>query len=467
MRPFLLFLTAVLAARAEITALSGTYLGDGGRNYYGNQAPTALNILWKIPLGSGKTNLAGKMITWSGSGWTGQPLIIRENGEIFLIHGALDHHLRKIRASDGTVIWQTNLGDAIKGTPTFTDLGSDDPETRHLLICGCRRGETADFANDPAPSLRGISYLTGKEFWRLNSIHSHSNSRDVDGSALMIGAKALVPLENGYFTILSPDPKAATAMDGALSPKIFKQLRLYEESDLPLYQTELSCESSPTLFAGKAYIAAGCGRIYAIAANWPWTSWTLNSGGDLNGSMPLTNDRCLLLGIEKQFIPGQGGLMKIKPGGGIQWFLPTADANFYEWRGGLVGSPAVNHRTSRSVSPDLACFAGVDGKLTLINHRKTQPGVTVPGPKLDISYPSPLVLDQVQLPSGSISTPLFIDDKILIGHDRGMELFQVTPGLKLHQLASLPGPMFDSTPVVWDGRVYAASKNGFLYCLGE
>lgn len=30
-----------------------------------------------------------------------------------------------------------------------------------------------------------------------------------------------------------------------------------------LYQTELSFESSPTLFNGKAYVAEGCGRIYA------------------------------------------------------------------------------------------------------------------------------------------------------------------------------------------------------------
>ena len=31
----------------------------------------------------------------------------------------------------------------------------------------------------------------------------------------------------------------------------------------------------------------------------------------------------------------------------------------------------------------------------------------------------------------------------------------------------LRGPMFDATPVVWNGRVYAGSKNGFLYCLGN
>jgi outer membrane protein assembly factor BamB len=455
------------SASAETVAISSTYLGDGARNYYGDLAPSALKLHWKIPLGSGKTSIAGKSITWSGSGWTGQPLVIRENGQIILIHGALDHHLRKIRASDGAVIWQADLGDAIKGTPTFVDIGGDDPETRHILICGCRRGEHADFVNDPAYSLRAISYLTGRELWRLNSIHSHSNSRDVDGSALMIGNKACVPLENGYFTILSPDPRQASPIDGFPSPKIHKQFRIYQESDLPLYQTELSCESSPTLFNGKAYVAAGCGRILAISPSWPTTGWTFDTGGDLNGSMPVTHDNCLLVGIEKQFIPGHGGVMKIKPGGGVQWFLPTEDASFYEWRGGLVGSPAVNHRTAKTLPADLACFAGVDGHLVLINHRKLEPGVSHASPMKDITYPAPQVLDRVKLPSGTISTPLFIDDRILIGHDSGLELYQVTTELKLLLLASFSGPMFDSTPVVHDRRIYAPSKDGYLYCLGD
>jgi hypothetical protein len=31
--------------------------------------------------------------------------------------------------------------------------------------------------------------------------------------------------------------------------------------------------------------------------------------------------------------------------------------------------------------------------------------------------------------------------------------------------AIFPGSMFDATPVCWDGRVYAASRDGYLYCL--
>jgi PQQ-like domain len=467
MRAIIWFLTTVLASSAVVPH-SGTYLGDGSRNFYGDRAPSFLKVVWKIPLGSAPTMLAGKPVVWSGSGWTGQPLVIREDGELFLIHGGLDHHLRKIRADDGSVVWQTDLGDAIKGTPTFWDRGAGEPESRYVLICGSRRGVNADFANGPAFSLRGVSFVTGKILWELDSVRTNSNSRDVDASAVVLGDKACVPLENGFLTFLSPDVDRAAPGVANPSPHILKQHLLHSEADYPVYQAELSTEASPTLLGGKVCLPCGTGRVAAFSTSWPWKeAWRVETGGDLNSTMPVTNDGCLLLGIEDQFIPGEGGVMKIKPGGGIVWFYPTEETDFYEWKGGLVGSVSVNHRTAKSVSPDLACFAGVDGTLTLIDHKKPQPGVLAPSPREDRELPMPLVLDSAILPSGSISTPLFIDDRIIIGHDKGIELYQVSTENKLVWMDSLNGPMFDSTPVVWEGRVYAGSKDGFLYCLGD
>ena len=105
--------------------------------------------------------------------------------------------------------------------------------------------------------------------------------------------------------------------------------------------------------------------------------------------------------------------------------------------------------------------------MTLINHKKLQPGVKNWGPRRLEQYPAPLVLDRVQLPQGSISTPLFVGDKIVVGYDSGLDLYQVTPAGRLVRLDRLEGPMFDATPVVWDERVYAGSKDGYLYCLGN
>ncbi|MDA8991869.1 hypothetical protein N9F61_00345 [Akkermansiaceae bacterium] len=468
---FLSLLTAfgIQSAAAQIKPHISTYLGDGQRNFYGNVAPSKLNVKWKTHLGSGKTEFGrGDIRTWKGAGWTGQPLVIEENGELYLIQGTLSHHVKKIRARDGKGIWSTSVGDVIKGTPTYTDTGSGTPEERHVLIVGSRSGFGQDFINGTAHSLHGISFATGKKLWRHNSRRTASNSRDCDASALIIGSKACVPLENGYFTVFSPRAKNTHMVDGFPAPKIYKQYLLYREADRKIYRSELCCESSPTLIGSKAYVAAGAGRLYACGTGFfGGAGWGLDIGGDLNGTMPLTNDKHLLVGIEKQFIPGQGGVMKVKPGGGVKWFYPTPNKKFYMWGGGLVGSPTVNHRSSSEISKDLACFVDVGARLTLINHKKLQPGITVPGPRLKKQYPVPLVLDQVKLPTGSISTPLFVGNKIIVGYDNGMDLYQVTPAQKLKRIARLAGPMFDATPIVWNGRIYAGSKNGYLYCLGN
>lgn len=466
----LLLLAFSLPLSAQIKPLVGTYLGDNERNFYGNRAPSKLRVKWKVPLGTGKTTFGlNDVRTWKGAGWTGQPLVIQEGKELYLIQGTLSHHLKKIRARDGRVIWSTSVGDVIKGTPTFIDTGGPG-EGRYTLIVGSRSGFGEHWRKGTAYSLHGISYLTGRKLWRHNSRTTVSNSRDCDASAVVVGGKAAIPLENGYFTVFSPDVrKAGKEKNGGLpSPKIYKQFRVFEEADRALYGSELCPESSPTVIGRKAYLAAGVGRVYRCSLGFFGGAKTeLEIGGDLNGSMPLTNDGHLLLGVEKQFIPGHGGVVKFSPAGKVKWFHPLPDRKWYTWDGGLVGSPAVNHRYQSTVTPDLACFVGVDGVLTLVNHKKLQPGVTHPGPRQKRNYPAPLVLDRVKLPEGSISTPLFVGDRIVVGYDNGLDLYQVTPENKLVRLDRLSGPMFDATPVVWDGLIYAGSKNGFLYCLGD
>jgi len=112
-------------SHAQIIPRVSTYLGDSQRNYYGNSAPSALRVKWKTYLGSGKTDFGRMGVkTWKGAGWTGQPLVIDEKGETFLVIGTLSHHLKKIRARDGKVIWSTSVGDVIKGTPTFASQTS-------------------------------------------------------------------------------------------------------------------------------------------------------------------------------------------------------------------------------------------------------------------------------------------------------------------------------------------------------
>jgi outer membrane protein assembly factor BamB len=466
----LLLCLTITHASAEVIPLLPTYLGSFERNYYGNKAPQKLRTLWRTPLGTGKTFFKDRINVMSGAGWTGQPLLFQENGKLVLIQVSLGYHLRKIDATTGAVMWESKLDDSIKGTPTYFDRGDGEETTRRVLITGSRHGFGIDLRKDHAWSLRGLSFDDGREWWRHDTVLTDSNSRDCDASAIVIGKKAAVPLENGKFLIFSPDPLHAKTQGEWKLPRIDHESLLYHKNDLPLYGNELSCESSPTLLGKTAYIAAGCGRVYAKSTTTGYTYWSLDVGGDLESTMPLTNDGCLLLGIEKQFIAGQGGVMKINPQkkgeDAVVWYLPWPDASFYEWHGGIVGSVTLNARYG-SAAPgkgNLACAVSVDGTLRVFDH--TVLGTrTNQGPRLDRSCKQPLVLDEIKLPNGTISTPIFVNDTILVGYDSGLDLYQVSSQGKLKRLDRISGKMFDSTPIVWDGKAYIASRDGFLYCL--
>jgi outer membrane protein assembly factor BamB len=219
-----------------------------------------------------------------------------------------------------------------------------------------------------------------------------------------------------------------------------------------------------------AYVAAGCGRIYAQSTKTSSTYWSLDVGGDLESTMPLTQDGCLLLGIEKQFIAGQGGVMKINPqkngSAAVVWYLPWPDQAFCEWQGGIVGSVTLNARYGSNAPGGgcLACAVSVDGTLRVFDHTRLS-NERSRGPRLDGNFAQPLVLDSVKLPAGTISTPIFANDTILIGYDDGLDLYRVSDQGKLSRIDRIREKMFDATPIVWDGKAYVASRDGYLYCL--
>src|SRR5882757_2046250 len=104
----------------SVRILVGTFLGNGKRNYYGDSIGNKLNVIWKTFLGKGTTIVTAQkgIEEWFGAGWTGQPLVVQENKQTFLIQGAFDHHLKKINAATGEVIWNYTYDDILKGTGT-------------------------------------------------------------------------------------------------------------------------------------------------------------------------------------------------------------------------------------------------------------------------------------------------------------------------------------------------------------
>ncbi|MFN8257288.1 MAG: hypothetical protein U0W24_16455 [Bacteroidales bacterium] len=454
--------------------LISTFLGNEKRNYYGNKAPDKLNLIWKIWLGEGISPAYGTDKIWKGAGWTGQPLLVRENGELYLIQGSFDYHLKKIKAKNGELVWQYKFEDILKATGTIWEnkLETRD-EYRYIIMQGSRLGFWNSHDDKYIPSFRAVSLLTGKELWRLNVKKTDSYSRDVDGSAVVVDSIAYLAFENGIFTVFDPNPLHTERLDGVMQPEILTEIKYYTDSDIKLHGDDLVSESSPTFLNGRIYTLSGTGRIYGYNIEKKENDWEYYIGTDLNGSAPATDDGCLLIPVEKQYMPGHGGVMKIDPSktgnDGVVWFYPTPDKKWFHWEGGIIGSIACNDAYADNAEPHFAVFLDVSGELTVLDHQNLENGLKVLGPDSITLFNTPKLIVKVNIP-GTISTPLIVHDKIVAATDEGLFLFKLVKNGKnynLQLLDKVDGLPIDATPIVWNGRIYIAVRDGYMYCFGN
>jgi outer membrane protein assembly factor BamB len=453
----------------SIEVLNASFLHNTMRNYYGDSTPSKLDVLWKLHLGTGTTKVGTSVLTWAGAGWTGQPLIVVENGKKFLIQGAYDHHLKKIDAETGKIVWQYKYDDVIKGTGTiWINHNANSLKNFCVILQGSRAGKSN--YSTIIPSYRAISYFTGEELWRLNSTKTSSYSRDVDASALIIKDTAYIGLENSIFTIFNPNPDSATIRKKILQPKIHKNTdTLYLKKDKKLHGGNLVTEASPTLLGNRIYIASGSGHIWGYNLITKKIDWDYFIGSDIDGSPVVTDDSCLLITIEKQYIEGQGGVLKLNPRkapkDAAEWFFPTQNIIYSSWLGGIIGSASVNYHYKKEGHPSIAAFTAIDGFMYVVDTRNLDtlsksptfnPSLLLPKPKLLFKYKT----------GTSISTPIIVQNKIIAATYSGIYLFEFDADMNF-ELKEKANIRCEATPVVDHGRIYIASRNGFLYCLGE
>ena len=448
-----------------------TFLGNWERNYYGQDAPDTLGLIWKHFLGKGETVISRKSGSreWAGAGWTGQPLLVNENGKLFLIQGAYDHHLKKIDAETGKLIWQYKFDDVIKGTGTiWVNKNADKPENGIVILQGSRLGVGNYLDSKHVPSYRAISYFTGKELWRMDQKWTHSYSRDVDGSALILNDTAYLGLENSYFTVFDPDHRNAVTRDGMIQPRIFQEIKLYTLDDAYSHKYNVVTESSPSLLNDRIYVASGAGHVWGYNLKTKELDWDFFIGSDMDGSAIVTLDSCILVSVEKQYIKGKGGAFKLNPAkepkDAVVWYYPVNDNKFVTWDGGIIGSIAINDRYINSGQTHLAAFVGIDEYLYVVNHQSIDTTNMVLGPdSTSLYYPPKLVFKYKLGPS--ISTPVFVDDKLIVAGYWGIHLFKYDSENNF-VLIDKRGGTFESTPIVWGGKIYIASRDGYLYCFG-
>lgn len=440
-----------------------TFLGNEKRKFYGiGPVPRRLAVLWRLKIGGDSTRVGKEAFKWYGTGWTGQASLVRDKDRMYLIIGGFDHILRKIDAETGKEIWRYKYDDVIKGSSTLLEMKDDI-----MILQGSRLGFQNALTDRIIPSFRAISFKTGKELWRFNVPKTGCYSRDVDGSAIMYEGKIVLGAENGILYIL--DPYRTEKRQGIQQPVIIRKYRLFDPDDVIKHEGNVVTESSPAIVNDVVYISAGSGHIYGIDLKKDSIVWNFRTGSDMDGSVTITDDNKLLCSIEKQYIKGKGGMIKINPlkplADCIEWYFPTGDKNLSSWEGGIIGSQAVNEYM-KDPKKQMVAFQAIDGSLYVVSLNDT--AGTTTGFDGKMKCPRPRLLFKKNI-GGSISTPIFVDD-YLIAQGYGEKLYVIKinyDSLSFSPIDSITIGSIESTPIVWQGKIFIGSRNGYFYCIGE
>jgi outer membrane protein assembly factor BamB len=475
-----------------------TFLGDETRRLYGlGPPPKKLKLIWKTYVGGGLTSPVAKVTKkhpnqpWYGSGWTGQPVIVRDKGTLYLLWGAFDHMLHKIVAETGKVVWKYDFHDIIKSSPTVIENPRPEGKAdKYLVMAGSRRGYPSSFTDLSLAPYRAVSFRTGKEVWRLPVPLTASYSRDVDGSGFLHNNRLFAGVESGWFYKLNP--WQTKPWNGYRTPAVIAQrLLLGDPGDASAHGGNLVLEASPSLLDDVVYVSSGSGHVYGMRRTDLKVVWDYRTGSDMDGTAVPTESGRLLVAVEKQYIQGHGGVLMLDPkkdgAKAVKWFFPTGDRHLADWAGGVIGSVAVNDTYDPlGRRPRLASFMAIDGNLYVVAQDATT-GSRVPGPNLDGPYKTPRLVAKLYV-GGSISTPIMVDDSIVAaGYDNSVHLYKVKwkradkgdegalespdghwfTAVVVEKSSFAGGGAFESAPVMWKGRVFIGCRDGSLYCLGD
>lgn len=473
----------------------GTFLGGAQRRSYGlGPAPKELRLVWKARIGQGWTNRKadGKRVLWSGTGWTGQPTLVREGGRDWLVIGGYDHKLRRIDADTGETTWAYAFDDVIKGTNSVVEVDDGAGGARLLVVSGSRRGVDTRPGDPSISPLRAIDFASGREVWRSPVPMTDNYSQDVDASPLLVGKTLYAAVEPGY--VLGLDPLVTEAWGGHRRPKqLARSPILHTPADARAHPdiggANVAVEGSPAVLGDIMYVASGSGHIWGLKLPGLKPVWDFRVGSDIDSTPAVTKRGKLLVGIERQYISGHGGVYMLDPAKPPKdapvWYFDTPDRGIGEWKGGVVGSVAINDEYAKPSEPALAAFNGVDGGFYVVSQDETDG--TTQGPRNDGRLPKPKLVFRDSI-GGGIATPAFVGGSIVTcGYDNKVRLYRLKFGpkgtgegvdlkcadgvvrrvsVRLADTFSGGGP-FESTPLVWQGRVFIGCRDGWLYCLGD
>lgn len=380
---------------------------------------------------------------WCGTGWTGQPAVWeRPDGVTEVVFGGYDGAVHFLDGATGQPTrpkFQT--GDMIKGSVTL------DPDGLPLLYFGSRDGFLRVVALDrPEPT----------ELWRLASHPQGVWNNDWDGNPVVIGDLMLEGGEDSWFYAVRLHKEIGDDGLVQVAPEVLVEVPGFNDQLFDdVGDGNVSIENSVAVFEDRAYFANSGGRVVGLdlsrveqgEAPVVFDHWV---GDDVDASIVIDEEGMLYVAVElERFLPRAeevGQLVKLDP-------YATGDPQVW----GVAVPPR----------PDIPGDAGgIWGTPAL--HGDVLYVTTHPGDLLVVDRATGEVVWEERIGYHEWSSPVVVGDTLVVGacQSGGLLAWSITDPRAPREVwhARQPsGACIESTPAVWDGRIYVGSRDGYFY----
>ncbi|MEZ5273745.1 MAG: PQQ-binding-like beta-propeller repeat protein [Ilumatobacteraceae bacterium] len=426
-----------------------TFRGNPTRSYYGTgpMPRTTPQVLWSYPGNGpmcGESSEYGNVRTWCGTGWTGQAAVFERDGRTWVVFGAYDYKIHFVDAATGQdIIPPFATGDLAKGNVTV------DPDGYPLIYEGSRDNYLRIIAFDGSEP---------RELWKLNGrTEDRKHNDDWDAAPLVLNGYLIEGGENSWFHGVQLnrgyDANGMVTVNPALAfrvPGWDQQLINDLGSQDP---NRVSLEASVSVSGDTAWLNNSGGLLQG----WDISSLRTGSGqvtrtfrfwtgDDSDASVVPDDEGYLYVGVEvdrnNRRAQQVGQLLKIDPRNPDNPVVWSIDVN-------------------NGVDSGTWATPIIVGDVVVWN--------TKPGKVYGIDRATGQILWKISVQGPVLSSPSLVDGVLIQADANGtIHAYDLAdPRVEPTEIWSLDlDGNIESTPVVWNGRIYVGTRGGYFYCIG-
>ena len=434
------------------------FRGNPTRTFFGTgPVPRAApSMQWRFPENPmcGQSPDGPEAKVWCGSGWTGQPVVWeREDGITEVIFGAYDKNIHFLNAATGERTRSDfGMGDIIKGSVTL------DPDGFPLLYTGSR---------DPRFRILALDGDEPREVWSLHatSVEGMWND-DWDSNPVVIDDMLYEGGENSWWFAVKLNRGFDANGMVTVDPKVVCEIPGWTAELQETFGRQHSVEGSTVVFGQTAFFATSAGRVVGVdvsdaEANGCPIVFDFWNGDDTDATMSIDAEGYLYVVSHGDTAKSSNtAARRVREVGDLIKLDPNEPDDPIVWSAHL--SAARGQDAGAWATPALHPGAG----LLYV--------ATDTGDLLAVDTDTGEVVWDDFIGGNAWSSPVITEDTLVVGIDclteragfRAYDLADPRSPTQLWDIEVGAGSCIESTPAIWDGRMYVGSRDGFFYALG-